>query len=325
MANDRNLMNACFKIQPFYSFEDVLTNIKSQINSPDTRASNEFKRALSSASSSSLNPQVEYAPVYRVFTKGAFTWTDGGFNSAPTTRTRSQDLDIYIDDTLNQGVLLALPSFQDDKRKIYQEIKNDEVFKLKTLFPLYNTSQMAREINERLKTIHKGSYNLSDISILLMLVPVAKFSFIFNGEEYVFYGNLYDGEVDAFDIDVPHEVVNSYEKLDKIHKYSRLGKIGELCALALSFILTVFFANDKGSSIFGWIMFSAVPVALLIFPRHKMDEKWTDISRYYKYSDAYIKNDGKFTMKALLYIGFNALQLLVALIAVFFTFGIAFQ
>ena len=138
MSNSKELMNASYKVVPFFTIEEALKLLKESIKKNKTRSSERFKDRLCKSSLESLSPIAAYVPVYQVNTSGSYKWTETSYENvgnalvgnvfATHERTKStkKDSEFVISDETSQCIFINASSCLSDERKIFAPIENSE-------------------------------------------------------------------------------------------------------------------------------------------------------------------------------------------------------
>ena len=301
--------------------EQALAKLKKDIEQNATRASSGFREHMKRATLRELDPVIKYAPIYHVQTKGSFD------------KNAKKDLNFIVDKNHKSGMIAISKSYTEDKRKVIKQIDNQEALKLPVLTPLLTLKNMADEISQNASQNHKGTYSLSDISIVLVLVPIVKFTFIHDGVDYDFLVNLYDGHTDAETLpitDTDPAIEGTFNKLEKAHKWMNFTKIGMLAVLAIDLIIAIIKGDnlngtDIGSCIFLWVLITGSMFLLMWLPRKRQKNTWTELKDDYWFDDRYIKDNGKITIRTWIHLIGYALPIVIPAFWVIFITGLVLQ
>ncbi len=337
--SEYNYMNRSFLVKSHFTPEQALDHLKERAPLYSPRASTEFKNALRMATLESLKVKIKYAPIYHVFTKGEYSWTETGYKNIGNAyvgnirvgidhiKRSAQSLNLTIDKSDDTGFwLLHLDSYQKDDGDVLQPITNEKALSLPLLYPMLSSNAMVQELHTETKKAHRGEYNISDLEILLALVPVACFQFEFNGQIYHWSFNLYSGKMDVSDVDVAPVIESTYQKCKKVRKIATITQIAVIAAFILDLILIIVKtatnsfagATDMPSMIIFWILSAIVPALLIFLPFKKQQKDWENLSDEYAYDDTHIANNGKLRLKAILSLSLYMIQIIVpAALAIF--------
>ncbi len=320
MANTTNYMNGCFTVKQSIELKTGWATAQLFVDTMETRASEAFRTRVSKLRFEEVTAKIRYAPVYRVFTKGAYNWTETVYHDASNPlignftvsteegRSKRQNLDFSVDKSMNYGIFLRLTSYMEGSTDILEPVPYEKASSLPLLYPMLSQDGMVKEIRKELDKTHKGNYELSDLSIYMFLIPIGEYKFMHNGEEYVFRINLYDKKSDVMRVETAPHIHESYGKIEKIHKASFFGKI----VLAVLYGLTFLIALLRDSDSMFMVVFGCILCGLLCFlPWKKQKETWEDLSENYEWDDDYIGDNGKYTKKGWMYVLFAIAQIVV--------------
>lgn len=221
--SEYNYMNRSFLVKSHFTPEQALAHLKERAPLYSPRASTEFKNALSTATLESLKVQIKYAPIYHAFTKGEYSWTETTYKNVGNayvgnvtvgidhSKRSAQTLNLTINKSDEHGFwFLHLDSYQKDDGNVLQAITNEKALSLPLLYPMLSSNAMVQALHTETKKAHQGEYHISDLEILLALVPVACFQFEFNGQTYHWSFNLYSDKMDVSDVDVAPAIESAY-------------------------------------------------------------------------------------------------------------------
>lgn len=336
LDNERNLMNLSYVLQRFITPEKALERVQKSVADLATRASAEFKSTLQKATVNELSPVVKYLPVYHLNTSGSYEWSETSYHTAGNaligdvlftteqTKSKNASSSFIVDKSSSYGIFVNAQSYKEDNRKIFSKIENEQALNLPVFYPLLTVKEMANEITRNANKKHKGSYSLSDLSILLVMVPVMQFTFVFEGQKYLFYVNLYSGEADTLDVDTAPAIEAKFAKLEKLHNIFKFAKYGLLGLMVFDFILAIIIKGgelggvDKASYIVVWVLLSVISGLLIFLPRKKQLDTWETLEDEYTFDDSFIKDNGQLRFKAIVHIGVDVIQVAVTFFFVFF-------
>lgn len=255
--------NKAFCVARQYSDEVALQALKEYIKIHATRASDGFRQSFFAADLAELKPTIYYAPSYQIYTDGTYEWQERTYQNIGNAWTG--DLEIGIDhdkstdkelsfsyaskkimkDALKKPLSWIDPlSWTKDKRNILQPIDIQELDHFPLLYNCATVQDIADEIHRRAQMAHEGSYNVNDLSIALVLLPVVEFTFQYEGQPYCLYVNLHNGTPDWTDTDTSPAIEKSFEKMEKFEKCSKWIKIASIAVLVFDFILGVFIKKE---------------------------------------------------------------------------------